>query len=371
MIFIDWYLPGYRAGGPIQSIANLVGRLPYHFWIITSRYDHRSAEPYPGIPTGEWVSRRPNEQVMYLERGALTSELLDRVLAERTFHLFYINSLFSREFALIPLRHLRKRRLTSKVILAPRGMLKSGALSVKARKKKVFLFLSQKLGWFRNITWHATNPTEADEIKKHFPYAQDIRIAPNLPRQPHARFERTKKQRGVLKLISVARVSKEKNIAGGIAYLNATQGAENIVWDIYGTMEDQHYLEHCQQMAKNGRAEINFKGEIAPNEIPERLSQYDFFYLPTLGENFGHAIAEALLSGLPVIISNKTPWNHVEEHHAGWALPLETEAFTSTLSKCVEMDEASYLAVCKGAQALGRLIAEDPAGLEANVKLFS
>ena len=27
LVFIDWYLPGYRAGGPIQSIANLVNHL--------------------------------------------------------------------------------------------------------------------------------------------------------------------------------------------------------------------------------------------------------------------------------------------------------------------------------------------------------
>jgi glycosyltransferase involved in cell wall biosynthesis len=47
--------------------------------------------------------------------------------------------------------------------------------------------------------------------------------------------------------------------------------------------------------------------------------------LPTLGENFGHSIIEALSAGLPVIISNRTPWKNLMVEGVGADLPLEDE----------------------------------------------
>ena len=41
LIFIDWFLPAYKAGGPIRSIANLVDHLSesFKFYIITGDRD--------------------------------------------------------------------------------------------------------------------------------------------------------------------------------------------------------------------------------------------------------------------------------------------------------------------------------------------
>ena len=42
--------------------------------------------------------------------------------------------------------------------------------------------------------------------------------------------------------------------------------------------------------------------------IVEALGRSDLFLLPTGGENFGHAIFEALACGVPALISDQTPW---------------------------------------------------------------
>ena len=34
-------------------------------------------------------------------------------------------------------------------------------------------------------------------------------------------------------------------------------------------------------------------------------------YLPTKGENFGHAISDSIANSTPVFISDKTPWNEI------------------------------------------------------------
>ena len=59
------------------------------------------------------------------------------------------------------------------------------------------------------------------------------------------------------------------------------------------------------------------------DEVLSALSGHDLFFLPTLGENYGHVIHEALLSGSQVLLSDQTPWRGLTEAGLGWDLPLE------------------------------------------------
>jgi hypothetical protein len=42
-----------------------------------------------------------------------------------------------------------------------------------------------------------------------------------------------------------------------------------------------------------------------------------------MDENFGHAIVEAMKSGVLPLISDNTPWKDVADYNAGWALSLD------------------------------------------------
>jgi glycosyltransferase involved in cell wall biosynthesis len=370
LVFIDWYLPGYRAGGPIQSVASMVSRLPYNFWIVTSSHDHQSTEPYAGIPTGKWIRRLPNENVMYLPPGGMTTQVLRHVLRSERFDHVYINSIFSRCFAIRPLRYLSQSGFADKIVVAPRGMLKAGALSVKSLRKKVFLQLARIARLFHGVTWHATNAAEADEIRRHFPAASKIYVAPNLPRSVDAAPAPHAKRSGELSMVAVARISKEKNIASGIRYLGGLSPYVKASWDLFGPEQDPAYLAACKTEAGRVKAKVAFKGSVPPDEIAAILPRYDFFYLPTLGENYGHAIAEALLAGLPVIVSDKTPWQCVETLQAGWALPLRVDAFAAVLQRCAEMGPEEYQEYRGNAWRLGQRIANDPTVLDAYRQLF-
>lgn len=369
LVFIDWYLPGYRAGGPIQSVANLVRRMPHRFFIVTSRYDHKSTEPYD-LPVNTFIQGAENEEVMYLNSAGPKPNLIQQVMVEKAIDLVYINSLFSLKYSIIPLLYFRRKGLLDKVILAPRGMLKSGALSLKSRKKQGFLNFARILGLHRGITWAASNSTEADEIRAYFGTAARVHIASNLPRLATPRTSIPEKRSGELRLITVARISQEKNILGAINYL--AQAAQSPVsWSIYGTYEAGEYLTSCQQAAeKNKSIELTFHGEIAPQHLAEVLADAHIFYLPTLGENYGHAIVEALLAGVPALISDRTPWRDLSLAHAGWDLPLNDLAFTQALTQCIQLDQAEYDQLCRGAEILGRKIADDPVAAQQNLELF-
>lgn len=96
---------------------------------------------------------------------------------------------------------------------------------------------------------------------------------------------------------------------------------------------------------------VNYRGEVEHEKLHTLLHEYDVMLLPTLGENFGHAIIEALDAGLPVVISDRTPWRNLEQAGVGADLPLEhEEAFLRVLARYQAMNEsdmASTRAACQ------------------------
>ncbi len=369
LVFIDWFSPGYKAGGPIRSIVHLCEQLPFRFSIVTSCFDHQSSTPYPGIEQGAWLKHRENVEVMYLPPKSISNAFLKTLLFERNPDKIYLNSMFSMPFSVMPMKMAKKLNWSNRVILAPRGMLKAGALSIKSKKKKTFLFTSKLLAWHKGITWHATNAEEADEIRKVYGESCQILIAPNLPTSPKEALELPPKNVGTLKLVSISRVSREKNLLGGLKYL--TKVDRKIEWWIYGVLQDQEYLSSLKAFAKeHPHVEMHLVGEIPPDQMSSALQKAHFFYSPTLGENYGHAIVEALNYGIPVIISDKTPWRNLEEQKSGWDLNLNPLYFVPVLEYCADMDQETYAEWRTGAHRLGQNIATDEKAINANKALF-
>jgi glycosyltransferase involved in cell wall biosynthesis len=92
-----------------------------------------------------------------------------------------------------------------------------------------------------------------------------------------------------------------------------------------------------------------------PNEqVIQVLQEHHLFVLPTFGENFGHAIFEALLAGKPVLISDKTPWLGLEKKKLGHDLPLESAGFDRALRFYASMDQAAYDEWSKAAWSYAR-----------------
>lgn len=369
LVYTDWYLPGYRAGGPIRSLANLIDHMPHRFSVVTRITDHHSDEPYAGIEADKWTTLNERVRVMYcsvsnIQSGAYLNEI------NEMYDWVYLNSLFSPAFTIKPLRKSRSMKLQSRVIVAPRGMLKSGALSIKASKKKWFLRLAKWLRWYGGARWHATNEDEAQEIQKHFGSTSEIILAPNLAQQYTHEVPTITKRKGELKLVCVARISPEKGILEAIQYLGAAQLSAGVQCDFIGTMQDDAYLQRCLESAQSSGVTVQFKGEMAHHEIAARLPDYHFLYMPTWGENFGHAIAEALQLGLPVIISNRTPWRHLSDSGVGYDLPLEEQAFVSVLQQLENLEDEPYQSMRSRAIAYGRKAANDERLIADSKRLF-
>src|SRR5512133_515646 len=74
LLFIDWFSPGYRAGGPTRSIVNLVAVLKenFDFWIITRNTDYCDPSPYPGIQSDTWIEQ-DGYHIRYLSSPSMLS----------------------------------------------------------------------------------------------------------------------------------------------------------------------------------------------------------------------------------------------------------------------------------------------------------
>ena len=89
------------------------------------------------------------------------------------------------------------------------------------------------------------------------------------------------------------------------------------------------------------------------------------------GENFGHVIHEALRAGLPLIISDKTPWQQLEEKGVGWALPLNNPgAFAKRIELVASWTPPDYYRAAKDARSLAASVADAPDVIDANRRLF-
>ncbi len=117
--------------------------------------------------------------------------------------------------------------------------------------------------------------------------------------------------------------------------------------------------------------EIKHFGPAESWQISKLMMEHHLLFLPTLGENFGHVIIEALTCGCPVLISDKTPWKNLEEKGIGWDIQLnDEEGFLKALQYCVDMDEKTHRLWSQKAYEFGYECGQSDEVLEANRKLF-
>ena len=326
LIFIDWYLPGYKAGGPIQSVANLVAHLKDEcdFLIITRDTDYCESEPYPNVKCDAW-NVVDGTKVYYFSQNALTRSNISKLIRKTEFDVVYLNGIFSLYFTLFPLYFLRKKKDTT-VVIAARGMFAQSALKVKKLKKQFFLFAVKILGLFNKVVFHATTENEKKDIRIALGDKVQIKTAGNLPQKNKIEQKIKKiKQEGVVKLVNVARIAPEKNLLYALQVLKNAK--EDVVFDFYGPIYNNDYWEECKTAinALPQNVKANYKGSLQTEKVLVELGNYHFMFMPTRGENFGHIILQSLSVGCPVIISDQTPWKQLEEKKVGWDISLNEE----------------------------------------------
>lgn len=370
LAFIDWYRPGYKAGGTVTAFGNMVDHLEenLNFHIVTRDTEYCESTPYDTIEHNKW-NPLSQSKVFYVSTSKLGLKIFKRLEKSINYDKIYINGLFSFYFSILPLFLFRK----AEVIVNPHGMLSHQAFSIKKRKKEAFVYLGNYLNLYKNVTFHVANDREANDVRKRIKGYKEIKVANQFPRKDNGDKKITKKQKSdVLHLISLARIAPEKGL---LRFLKALRnlGKGNVVFDIYGPVYDHDYWSKCQEIIQNlpSNLQVTYRGSAKSSEVPTLLKEYHFFVMPSEGENFGHAILEAFTVGCPAIISDNTPWRELKKKNIGWDVALGTGEIDSALEEALEMDQETYDRWSENAWEFARQVINYPEVLEANKKLFT
>lgn len=312
------------------------------FKIVCLDRDYLENEPYPNLAPNKW-NKVGKAEVWYISPDRLLKSTIKEILYELPDYQIYINGIFSKYFSITPL--LKANKLGRKITVAPRGMLAEGALSIKTQKKKAFLNLAKFLGLYRRVQFHATNADEAGQVKREISRKADIRVIPNLPSIPEKHIQRIEKIENQLKIVSVARIAREKNTLFALQCLKNIESNQHIEASFIGSVYDEAYFAECKSLAASlpTNVKVNFLGALSPDRVAAQFAKAHLFFLSTLGENYGHAIIEALLNGLPVLISDKTPWKNLQNDGLGADLPLsDSNKFVNFISEIAAMNQSDY-----------------------------
>lgn len=340
LILTGRYLPGFKDGGPVRSILNLTEWFGDEFdlRIMCLDRDHGDASPYPNIRIREfnevgkarvWYTPSFNEEDI-----AMLSGEADVVYCCGPYN----------DYARAAMKLKRDGKIAAPLFVASMGSFSPEAFRIKGFKKKAFVAYMKMSGMFKNIVWSVTSNREEEELKAVVGKDAKCVIAEDLARrgsQEHGAV----KEKDKLKMLFLSRISRKKNLIVVPDILRSVDSRYEILIDIYGVPEDREYLDECVEKFKTLPDNIKweYKGELASDAVPKVFADYDAFLFPTLGENYGHVIAEALFAGCVPVISDTTPWLDFEEKGCGYVCSLrDITSFAEKVEKLAAYDETEY-----------------------------
>lgn len=342
LAFNDYYIPAVKCGGPVTSVSNAVKSLSddFEFYIESANHDFGDKTPFPNIED-KWYEVG-KAHVRYHNDGELDfkyakiKEFIEEVKPDLMWFsgLLVPNKLHNAIFI--------GEKLNIPVLISPRGEASEDRMALKAYKKKPYAALVSLMGIYKkkNVYFHVTSDDETKGLVRFFHINPDkITEVPNIGVTISKRESNYRKEIGNVRAMFISRIHEVKNLHFAIkAFSQLKCEAE---FDIYGPIESPAYWAQCEELIKQapGNISINYCGKINPTEVREVYQKYDCFLFPTINENYGHVIAEALANGCPVVLSRgTTPWDDIDGK-AGMVCDLDNiNSFSDALSKIALMD---------------------------------
>jgi glycosyltransferase involved in cell wall biosynthesis len=369
LVFSQFYLPGYKGGGPIKTIKQLfdgVGETLL-FNLVTSDRDLGDKEPYVDVHFAVW-NNVGSAQVFYAQQGLIGLSRIARIFFDASYDIVYLNSFFSVRFSLIPL--LLARLFGIKVVLGPRGEFSEGALSISSKKKRIFIVLYKFLCLHLKTVFQASSDFEAADIRRVLGQNVDVQVAEDISGIEFIEAIPSIAS-STRRAVFLSRVSPKKNLLGALSMLSAVQNP--LIYHIYGPIEDYGYWAQCEVVIKSLPTHIfvEYKGSLNPEDVVSTISEYDFFFMPTRGENYGHVIAEALCAGLPILIADTTPWRNLRDQTIGWDLPLsDPDAFRAVIDQLATMSANELMQMRETVLGWAKMRFGNRDSIDANIAMF-
>ena len=227
------------------------------------------------------------------------------------------------------------------------GMLAPWAMAHKKWKKWPVWHLWQRRDLKQAAVLHATTELEARWIRD-LRLGKPIEIVPLGTHIPPGFGTGHFAERGPgdpRTLLFVGRVYPVKGLANLIQAWAKVDGALRKGWRIRIVGPDQagHTAELqalCRQL--NVEADVDFTGPRYGSDLEIEYAEADCLVLPSFTENFGGVVADALAREVPVIASNFTPWQELENAdtgRCGWWVLNDPEPLAAALTEMMSQTD--------------------------------
>lgn len=181
-------------------------------------------------------------------------------------------------------------------------VLHSPASQIPAR----YEFIKKQIGRFDNIHVVAISKMVEDEAK---PYIGRIPMSLIYNGTDTQLFQPStqKLRNGKLNIITAAAFEERKGMHYIIKALTDFKYRNQIKYDIYGS-GDERYASYLAELIKSNKLEniVSLKGSVG--NIAVLLPRYDLFALLSKGEAFALSPIEAMACGLPILVSDCSPY---------------------------------------------------------------
>jgi glycosyltransferase involved in cell wall biosynthesis len=227
----------------------------------------------------------------------------------------------------------------ARVVISPHGSLEPWALRHKWLKKRAAWMLYQKSILQQADLLVASSSIERDHFRA-LGLTAPIAVIPvgvDVSERPEDLSESNIPDRERVVLF-LARLSPKKGIPDLLeAWQKIDRRGHELHIHGYGPASYRSYLE-SRIAALKMEDHVKLRGPLYGEEKWRKFQQSSIYVLPSYSENFGITIAEALLSGLPVITSSATPWGELSSRGLGWIVDNDVAQLRNALDLAVSID---------------------------------
>ena len=301
---VPTYLPAVRYGGPIESVHHLSRGLAergHDVQVFTTNVDG------------------PDDSDVPLDRTVLLDGVEVRYFPTRFRRLYWspqMRRALAREVSRVDLVHVHSIFLWPTLaaanaahsaevpfVISPRGMLVRSLVRQKSRLiKTVWIGLLEKRNFSRASAIHFTSTRELEDAEEFpvplprpfvVPNGIEVEQAQGIARDQPARPSRRPR------VLFLGRISWKKRIDHLIRAIASVPDAELII----AGNDEENLIPSLQALILEMRVEnrVRFHGWVQGGDKQRLLSEASVLVLPSLSENFGNVILEALAAGTPVI----------------------------------------------------------------------
>lgn len=217
------------------------------------------------------------------------------------------------EFPILAAAKIAKK-LRKPYILRPCGMLDKWSLSQHPWKKNIYIRLFMNSILSNAAAIHFTSEGEKNHSQlspgncKSFvlPIGLSSSDYQQLP-EPNTFFKRFSEMEGKRIVLFVGRLHPKKQPDVVIRAFQKIYADNPDIHLVMAGPADMGYLTKLERLVKKLKVDdnITFTGLLSGNTVYEAYRAAEFLVLPSLQENFGIVVAEAMAAGCPVVISNK------------------------------------------------------------------